>query len=508
MRIEPEFLDSIAHKVLEEFGAPGLSVALVMDGSLVSRAYGLADASTGEALTPDAAFAVGSSTKGFTALAMAILREQGALDWDDPVARFAGDLCADGGEQRQSITIRDILSHQSGFGWHDPLWYNSPWDRAAVIRKAWQAGPARPPRSRFQYCNVMYMLAGEIVARVSGLSYESFVRTRILQPLGLDSAHFSNEQRPGGLAQPHEVKDGSPRRIELPDVAKANAACGLRISAPDLAVWGSQFCRSSQQKGIPLRAFESVVAPQVAIGPLEGSRFYALFGQPDWVEYGFGWFLRRYRGHRVVFHTGRLPGAGSHIAVLPDLGFGVAALANVTFACLAEAVSLALLERFVGGPQTDWISYYREISKELASAAGTPSGAAPQSDLATGSDQDSVWAGDYVDPAYGRIQVRKQRGLEFRWANYRGDLLPASGTAFRLVNLDCPLLGDGELVEFLDEGGRRLLFLGRSFESTGAVSRCCGSAVESDFTHVWSNPNPVLTQAAQLSDGCQHVTSG
>jgi CubicO group peptidase (beta-lactamase class C family) len=475
MKIEVEFIDAIADSVMEAFGAPGLSIAVCTDGDIVSRACGVADVNSGEKLTSETAFTVGSPAKAFTALAMAILREQGLLNWDDPVARHAGDLC--GGELGQKITIRDILSHQSGFGWHDPLWYNSPWDRASVIRKAWLAGPAKPPRTGFQYCNLTYMLAGEIVARVSGQSYESFVKDRIFQPLGLESAHFSGEPPPCPVAQPHTLKGGVPCRIGPLELSKANAACGLRISAPDLAVWLTQFSRSNLG-AIPAGAFESVVAPQIGIGPVEGSRFYSLFGEPDWVEYGFGWFLRRYRGHRVIFHTGRLPGAGTHAAILPDLGFGIVALTNLTFACLSETVVFSILERFVGGPSTDWISYYRDVSKQLAAAANTPIAEAQEPQPSS-----DVREGDYFNPAYGLIEVRKHsRTLTFAWANYRGDLLPVDGAKFALMNLNCSLMSDGELVEFDVEPGRALSFLGRRFELIPAMDNTSVSSLVNDLS--------------------------
>jgi CubicO group peptidase (beta-lactamase class C family) len=496
MKIDPTFVDGVARKTLEAFGAPGVSIALVGDGAVVSRAYGLADVSTGQKLTPDTAFTLASATKSFTALAMSILREEGALDWDDPVSRLAGDLCSSRTEEGRPVTIRDILSHQAGFGWHDPLWYNSPWDRTAVIRRAWQAGPGREPRTCFQYCNLMYMLAGEIVARVSGMSYESFVRSRILEPLGMASAHFSNEAPPHGcpVARPHVRNNGVLRPIAFSGVSKANAACGLRVSARDMAMWLSQYIQPCSNS-IPAHAFKTVIAPQVSIRPLEGARFYALFGQPDWLEYGFGWFLRRYRGHRVIFHTGRLPGAGAHVAVLPDLGFAIVALTNLTLACLAEALAFALLDRLVGGPETDWLSYYTGVSKELESAAKAPAIAASESSGACAPSEADKWTGDYVDPAYGRIQARKRQDtLRFAWANYRGDLLPLAGTKFSLMNLDCPLLADGEIVEFQDEGAGALLFLERRFERI-AVCASLRSPVEGPLVASLSRSTPVLEGA-------------
>ena len=464
MLIAHRVIDRIARNALQAFGAPGLSVALAAGSDVTCRAYGVADLSTGEAVTPETAFTLASATKSFTALALSILREEGALDWDDPVSGLARDLCAGRREGAAPLTVRDLLSHQTGFGWHDPLWYNSPWSRAAVIRKAWKTGPDQPPRSGFQYCNVTYMLAGEIVSRVSGKSYEEFVRSRILGPLGLRSAHFSGEEalRRGALARPHVRVNGSVRPIEWPDVSKANAACGLRINAPDLAAWMSQFFQP-RATGIPVRAFEGITAPQVTIGPGAGDRFYTLFGQPDWLEYGFGWFLRRYRGHRVIFHTGRLPGAASHVAVLPDLGFGIAAMTNLTLACLAETVTLTVLDRMLGGPETDWLGYYTGVSKELERAAAPPVVAdGPESASAIADAVRCV--GDYTAGAYGRIRVRESGGgLRFAWARYRGDLMPMGGMRFSLRNLGCALLPEGELVEF-QEGGAVVSFLGRRFE--------------------------------------------
>lgn len=464
MRIDPQFIDHVAGEALEAFGAPGVSVAVFENGQIVSHACGVADLGTGEQLTPEHTFCVASPTKGFTALAVALLCEDGAIAPDDPVTGIVPDLCPRAPERRPAVTVRHLLSHQSGFGWHDPLWYNSEWDRSEVIRKAWLAGPLPDPRPRFQYCNVTFMLAGEIAARTSGMPYEKFVRSRILEPLGLRSAHFCGEPRAGQapLASPHLAPDG-PRPIAPPDVSKANPACGLRISASDLVRWGAVFCDAAGT-GLPPRAIESVGRPQVPVGPGEGSRFYSLFGQPDWLEYGFGWFLRRYRGHRAMLHTGRLPGSGTHIAVLPDARFAVAVMTNLTLACLAESVAMAVLDRFTGGPRTDWLSYYRQVSAELSA------GAAPVPRTGAGGHGPER-SGRYRDDAYGLIEIgQRGGGLEFRWANYRGELVGRDASSCYLANLGCSLLADGEIVEFTGDGNA-LRFLGRRFERLRSASR-------------------------------------
>lgn len=463
MNIDADLIDGIARKAFDLFAAPGLSVAVLNGQDLMCRAYGVADVDTRAEMTPDTVFTVASATKSFTALAMSMLREEGAFDWDVPVCDLAGELCVGGEPEQRSITVRDILCHSSGFGWHDPLWYNSPWSRASVIRKAWLSGPAVPPRSVFQYSNVTYMLAGEIVARLSGMSYEEFVRARIFSRMGIRAAHFSHEAPPPGcaVARPHLRTCGAIEPIKRPDVSKANAACGILMSAPDMAAALARYIQPDAI-GIPARVFENITAPRIAIGPREGARFYTLFGEPDFLEYGFGWFVRRYRGHRLIFHSGRLPGACSHVALLPDLGCGIVALTNHSYTCVAEAVTFSLLDAVLGKPKRDWLSYHLGVTRDLQmSAYGGP--VTPSSGTAE-TAVSAALEGEYWDAAYGRIAIRNDHGaLRLRWAHYRGDLLPVDGRRFSLVNVGCPLLTDGELVEFEDDSGSALRFLGRRF---------------------------------------------
>jgi CubicO group peptidase (beta-lactamase class C family) len=460
MNIDSAFLDGVATAALAAFQAPGLSLAVLTPNQILSRVYGVADLTTGEPLTTETAFPLASPTKSFTALALALLHQQGAFAWDQPVASLVPHLCDTRQEHLRPLTCHHLLSHQSAFGWHDPLWYNSPWDRATIIRKAWQAGPEREPGPPFQYSNLPYILAGEIVAHLAGMPYERFIHQRILAPLGLNSAHFAAEPA-ARLAASHMILPTGVERISTPDASKANAACGLRITASDLARWMAAFCRP-EHTSLPPRAFQTLLEPRTAIGPLEGKRFYTLFGQPDWLKYGYGWFLRRFRGYRVVFHTGRLPGAATHLAFLPELHLGIAALTNATFACLAETIVMAVLERFAGGPQTNWVSYFQDVSQELTTAATAPPVAAA---AATPAPDFATLAGDYHDPVYGLLQVcfRNHR-LTFSWANYQGDLLPLSATLFSLRNLRCPFLLDAATVEFDPHPPGAALFASRRFQ--------------------------------------------
>jgi len=308
----------------------------------------------------------------------------------------------------------------------------------------------------------MYMLAGEIIARLAGMSYEAFVRRRIWEPLGLTSAHFCGDPALASMFVTSHIRTGGQVHPIAPvDVTKANPACGLRMNARDLATWLSYFGKRNSDI-IPRRTFDAIVTPQVEIGPHEGSRFYKLFGQPDYLQYGFGWFLRGFRGHRLLFHTGRLPGVCTHVALLPDLGFGIVALTNLSYTCLADAMTLTILERFVGGPQTDWMSYYLGVSKELEVAASAPAKPLGGSDCAWPFPRGEDWI-SYLHHAYGALRVRRLPGsIEFAWANYRGNLSHQKGSSYALLNLRSPLLCDGEMVEFQADG-EAVVFLGRRF---------------------------------------------
>src|SRR3954465_5114331 len=182
-------VDSIASAVLQSSGVPSATVAVVKNGQLAyANAYGLAKLDPAVAAKPEMRYAIGSISKQFTAVAALLLQQDGKLKLDDPVSKYIP-----GFTRGNEVTVRQLLSHTSGYQDFWPQDYVMPMMLKATtpqaIPDAWAKKPLDfEPGSRWQYSNTNYTLAGMVVEKASGMPFFQFVRTRILQPVGLISA--------------------------------------------------------------------------------------------------------------------------------------------------------------------------------------------------------------------------------------------------------------------------------------------------------------------------------
>src|SRR5215468_6078573 len=208
--------DGFVEQVMKDWKVPGLAVAVVKDGKVIyAKGFGYRDVKKGLKVTPDTLFAIGSCSKAFTATAMAILADEGKLDWDKPVRNYLPDLMLHDGYATEHIRPRDLVTHQSGLPRHDMVWYGSPLSRKELYDRLRYLEPSRPLHAKYQYNNLMFMTAGLLVERLSGVTWEQFVRTRILDPLGMKNTNFSvsDSEKSSDFAQPYSEVKGQTRRI-------------------------------------------------------------------------------------------------------------------------------------------------------------------------------------------------------------------------------------------------------------------------------------------------------
>src|ERR1041385_8487323 len=176
--------DKDAREAMATWQLPALAVAVVQDGKVTFvKAYGVKEVGKPEPVSVDTLFQIGSTTKAFTTTAMAMLVDEKKLDWDDPVRQHLpyfrlSDPCAE-------VTLRDIVSHRTGLSRHDELWDNSALTRDDILHRVAGLKLSKPTRTAYQYNNIMFMAAGEVVAAASKTSWDAFVRTRIFEPLGM-----------------------------------------------------------------------------------------------------------------------------------------------------------------------------------------------------------------------------------------------------------------------------------------------------------------------------------
>src|ERR1700757_1994900 len=241
--VPPTDLDSYVARSLKTFEVPGLSLAIVKDGKVVmAKGYGVKKLGESAPVDANTLFGIGSNTKAFTAAALATLVDQGKISWDDPVyERLKGFEMYDPYVSKE-MRIRDLLCHRSGLGLGEGdlmFWPHTTFTRDEVVYRLRFLKPATSFRSTYAYNNLMFVTAGQVVAEVSGKSWDEYVRQKILLPLGMkDTTTTPTAFKPGGdVASPHSKVDGKLQPIPFENLDNAGPAGSINSSVPDMSKW-------------------------------------------------------------------------------------------------------------------------------------------------------------------------------------------------------------------------------------------------------------------------------
>ncbi len=410
-------VDALVERARKEFDVPGIAVAIVKDGKVVlEKGYGVRRIGQPEPVTAHSLFRIASNTKAFTSAALGILVDEHKIKWTDHVAeRMPGFKMYDPYVTRE-ITVTDLLVHRSGLGLGEgDLMFFPPSNltRQQILERLRFLKPATSFRSGYAYDNLLYLVAGQLIPAVTGTSWDDFVRQRIFMPLGMTHSGTSTETllKTADVAIPHARVNGKLEPLPHENVDN-NAPAGSIVSCvSDLAKWVTvQLDRGKMANG---RLFSEAQSRMMWTGqtilPI-GSGPEAL--RPNFYEYGLGWFLRDYRGKRVVFHTGVLAGYVSRVLMVPDLKLGVIVLTNQEEEGAHSAIAWSVVDHYLGAPQTDWIKIFADISRrEAAEAAAAVNQTGGKRNAGSPASLPLArYAGRYQDAWYGDIVVAEQGG--------------------------------------------------------------------------------------------------
>jgi len=308
-------VDRIASQVLEQRGIPSASIAVVRGGKVIyTQAYGLAHLNPDVKATPEMRYSIGSVSKQFTAAAILILQEQGKLSLDDAVGKYVPGLT-----RGNEVTIRQILSHTSGYQDYWPEDYlMTPMmkpETAQQILDTWAKKPLDfEPGTKWQYSNTNFVIAGEIVEKVSGQKLMDFLGEHIFHPLGMKSVWDSDEIKlTAPDATPYVRAALGPLRLAPKEGRGWMFAAGeLAMTPHDLALWD-----------------ESLIARTV-LKPESYKQMFTEVKLKDGkgTHYGLGVKVTERDGHRSIEHSGEVTGFVSDNEVLVDDGVAVVVLTN------------------------------------------------------------------------------------------------------------------------------------------------------------------------------------
>jgi D-alanyl-D-alanine carboxypeptidase len=308
-------IDAAAREVLASTGAPGASVAVVRGGSIAYlQAYGSARLSPQAAASPGMRYSIGSVSKQFTATAILMLAEEGKLSLDDPVSRFVPGLT-----RGDEVTIRQLLSHTSGYQDYWPQDYVPPFMREPVtaqqILDRWAKKPLDfEPGTQYQYSNTGYVIAGVIVEKASGMPLLPFLSARIFQPLAMASVANIDQERLGDTDPTGYLRFalGPPRPAPKEGKGWLFAAGELAMTAEDLARWDVAMLQQKLLRPASYRQMQTEVLRKDGVG----------------ISYGLGLDVKTRNGHRLLEHGGEVSGFTAANLVFPDDGAAVAVLVN------------------------------------------------------------------------------------------------------------------------------------------------------------------------------------
>ncbi len=372
---EPRIDDTVA-RAMAAFQTPGIAVGIVKDGEVVlAKGYGIREAGKPDRVTTQTVFQIGSTTKAFTAAALAILVDEGKIGWDDKVIDHLPDFRMYDPYVTREFTIRDLLSHRSGLGEGagDLMFYPaSDFTRAEITHGLRFIKPRAGFRAQYDYDNVLYIVAGQVVEAVTGQSWEDFVQTRILSALAMTDCATNYQRVPNraNLATPHQLVEGKLTAIPVEELSAIGPAGTINCNVDGMNTWLlTQLAAGKSPAGpqlfSPERSEEmwSEVTPEPldpAIAPLTGAFFKS---------YGLGWEITNQFGYKRVSHTGAVPGMTTWVAMIPQQQLGVVVLTNDGDWFAMEAIGNQILDAYVGAPKRDWVDTASAVVKARQEAA-------------------------------------------------------------------------------------------------------------------------------------------
>lgn len=513
--------DAYVTKAMHDWKVPGLAIAVVKDDSVIFiKGYGTRTMATQQPVDEHTLFAIGSVSKAFTATLVAMLVDEGRMRWDDAAERYLPSLEMYDPYVARELTIRDLLTHRSGLARGDLVWYATDYDRDDILRRVRFLRPSWSMRARYGYQNIMYLAAGQAVAKVAGKPWDDVVRERIFTPLGMSETNTSTRalSRLENVATPHQEIDDTLHVIPWHNIDNIAPAGSINSSVHDMAKWLRFHLAQGKVGGkslVSASALGETHTPQI-VTPL-GADTKQVNPYTHISAYAMGWNIQDYRGRELHQHGGNIDGMSASAALVPEEKLGVVVLTNANGTPLPTIISYRAIDALLGAPPREWSAEYfkwRTKSREMAKETETKRLA----QRATGTKPSLAlekYAGVYADSMYGEAKVSAENGklrvtygtmfdgeLEhWHYDTFRATWKARSmGRTFLTFTLDA----DGK-VKSLEFGG--LTTFGRKPDAADTTRKIVLAADEAGkLTGTFVSQTPAMTIEVQYVDGALQLT--
>jgi len=453
--------DAYVRSALATWKVPGASVAIVRNDSVIyAKGYGVREIGKPTPVDERTMFAIGSSSKAFTSAAVAMLVDSGKVNLDATATTYLPGFQMYDSYATREITVRDMLSHRSGLARGELIWYGSDNSRDEILRRVRFLPPTWSFRSTFGYQNIMYLAAGQVVAKVTNAPWDDFIKQRIFQPLGMTSSNTSVTALKGNdnVAAPHAEVNDTVRAIPYRQIDNIAPAGSINSNAVDMAQWVRLQAGDGKFGGkqlISKRMLDEMHSPQTVIRL--DPNWNAMNPSAHMMSYGLGWFLSDYEGKYLVQHGGNIDGMTALVAMLPEEKFGIVILSNMNGSQFPTTIMLRAIDMQLKRPAKDWSTQiHARMDSLMARARAAQARGGPQRVPNTKPSLAlSEYAGTYADSAYGTVNITESNGtLNFVFGpTWRGPLEHWHYDTFHL-KLDTPVLPAAPVTFHLNAAGK------------------------------------------------------
>ncbi len=467
-QMAPADIDALVAKTLKTFDVPGIAIAVVKDGKIVyAKGYGVTSLATGKKVDENTLFGIASNSKAFTTAAIGILCDEGKLHLDDKVTDYIPEFKLYDPWVTSEFTIRDLLTHRSGLGLGAGDLVDFPdstdFTLADAIHNLRYFKPVTSFRSAYAYDNQLYKVAGEVIARVSGMSWEDFIETRIMKPLGMTNSRAAFQRIKGNsnYVDAHAPVEGTVKVIPRFFSTSSDAAGGIYSSVTDLSKWVIMQMDNGKY-GDGKQLFSEAIhremwTPQTILPIGAPGPYNVHFG-----AYGLGWFLNDAKGYKEVSHTGGIDGMVTKVDMIPELKLAVIVLTNQQSGAAFSAIDNQIKDTYLGITANDWVKIF---SDRAAAGKGTADNVTAavwkqvDARLKDGPKMDnSLYAGTYHDNWFGDITISEKGGkLWFqakRSPKLNGEVLPYKANTLVIKWTERAMDADAFATFTLDEDGK------------------------------------------------------
>lgn len=468
-QVPEQKLDELVKNTLKTFDVPGMSVGIVKDGKVIySKGFGVRSLTSGQPMEDQTLVGIASNSKGFTCVALAILADEGKLDWDDKVSKFIPEFQMYDAYVSKEVTVRDLVTHRAGLGLGqgDLMFFPEGGTLTVndIVHNVRYLKPENPFRTTLDYNNIMFIVAGEVIHRVSGLSWADFIEQRIMKPVGMISSFgsYNRAKHNANKIDAHAPVNGKAVAVPHDWNETANAAGGIMSNIPDMLTWAeflmNGFTTKDGKKLVSDKQIQELWNLYITVPTGLKNPYDTGFN-----GYGLGWFLSDVKGHKQVQHTGGLIGTVTQFTLIPDMKLGIVVLTNQQSGVAFNTITNTVKDSYLGIPDRNWLKTYGErmakaeemYNKQKKEAFDKSDAFAKQKDLHPKTEQ---FSGTYNDVWFGDVVISKEgKNLRINCKNsprLKGELLPFSYNTFIVKWDDRSYDADAYISFEYDENGK------------------------------------------------------